>query len=255
MGLLDALLANESGGRNVANVDQGTSSGQAQGYFQITTGTWNDFGGQQYAPNPLAASYDQQADIASRIPLRRWDESTVAKMRATGLPVDPNKTLGENLAMNGESFAGRGGGGTAPTGTAVTSTPVSPAPARDNEPMQALADAFAMRDSLAAQETLPQRPQSLLADTLAQAATPSGTGGIVADATDQETAMVPYSESLAPSAVPETSAPAETVPQTDAAPTTGGLADLFDVKDIGISTELDPYTGQPRPYRPRRAYG
>lgn len=258
MGLLDALLANESGGRNVANVDQGTSSGQAQGYFQITTGTWNDFGGQRYAPNPLAASYDQQADIASRIPLRRWDESTVAKMRATGLPVDPNRTLGENLAMNGESFASRGGGSDgspgSPSGTATAS--VSPMSPRDRgDPMQALADAFAMRDSLAAQETQTQQPKSLLADTMAQAVNPSGTGGIVPDATDQETAMVPYSESLAPSAVPETPAPAEAMPQTDAAPTTGGLADLFDVKDIGIETELDPYTGQPRPYRPRRAYG
>ena len=65
--LLGALLKNESGGRNVANTTEGTSSGQAQGYFQITTGTWNDFGGQKYAPNPLQASYEQQADIASRI--------------------------------------------------------------------------------------------------------------------------------------------------------------------------------------------
>jgi hypothetical protein len=104
MNLLGALLGNESGGRNIANTTQGTSSGQAQGYFQITTGTWNDFGGTKYAPTPLQATYAQQAEIASKIPLKRWDESTVAKMRATGKPIDPNKTLGENLAAVGEGF-------------------------------------------------------------------------------------------------------------------------------------------------------
>src|SRR5262247_1421860 len=102
--LLQALLRNESGGRNIPNVHQGTSSGQAQGYFQITTGTWNDFGGQEFAPTPLEATYEQQAEIASRIPLKRWDESTVAQMRATGKAIDPNRTLGENLAMHGEDF-------------------------------------------------------------------------------------------------------------------------------------------------------
>ncbi len=104
MSLLSALLGNESGGRNIANTTQGTSSGQAQGYFQITTGTWNDFGGTRYASNPLGATYAEQADIASKIPLKRWDSSTLAAMRATGKPIDPNKTLGENLAMNGENF-------------------------------------------------------------------------------------------------------------------------------------------------------
>ena len=67
--LLSALFANESaGGQNIANTHEGTSSGQAQGYFQITTGTWDEFGGQQYAPNPLKASYAEQAAIASKIP-------------------------------------------------------------------------------------------------------------------------------------------------------------------------------------------
>lgn len=102
--LLGALIANESGGRNIPNVHEGTSSGQAQGYFQITTGTWKDFGGLQFAPTPMQATPQQQAAIAAKIPLKRWDESTVAKMRATGRPIDPNRTLGENLAMNGETF-------------------------------------------------------------------------------------------------------------------------------------------------------
>jgi len=104
--LLSALFANESaGGQNIANTHEGTSSGQAQGYFQITTGTWDEFGGQQYAPNPLKASYAEQAAIASKIPLSRWDSSTIARMRATGYPVNPHATLGQNLASNGESFS------------------------------------------------------------------------------------------------------------------------------------------------------
>lgn len=103
--LLSALLANESGGRNIANTTQGTSSGQAQGYFQITTGTWNEFGGQKYAPTPMQATYAEQAAIASQIPLRRWDSSTIARMRATGRPFDISKTFGQNLVANGESFS------------------------------------------------------------------------------------------------------------------------------------------------------
>ena len=103
--LLEALLKNESGGKNVTNVNATTSSGRARGYFQITDGTWKEFGGDKYAPTALEASYDQQADIASKIPLKRWDESTVALMRATGRPINVNATLGENLAMNKEAFA------------------------------------------------------------------------------------------------------------------------------------------------------
>lgn len=114
--LLDALLRNESGGRNIANTHEGTSSGQAQGHFQITTGTWRDFGGGKYAPNPLGATYEQQAEIASKIPLKRWDPSTINQMRATGMPVDPNRTLGENLGGNFNSGK---------YGLSITGTPVS----------------------------------------------------------------------------------------------------------------------------------
>ena len=117
--LLDALLRNESGGRNIANTDEGTSSGQAQGHFQITTGTWRDFGGGKYAPTPLGATYEQQADIASKIPLKRWDPSTIAAMRATGLPVNPNQTLGQNLGGNFDSSKY----GLGVPGTGITSYP------------------------------------------------------------------------------------------------------------------------------------
>lgn len=138
--LLDALLRNESGGRNIPNVHQGTSSGQAQGHFQITTGTWKDFGGGKYAPNPLGATYEQQAEIASKIPLKRWDSSTIDAMRRTGMPVNPNLTLGENLGGNFNSDryglsaspegAGRQGGPLGPRpGLTLTSTPGNLVPA------------------------------------------------------------------------------------------------------------------------------
>lgn len=122
--LLDALLRNESGGRNIANTHEGTTSGQAQGHFQITTGTWKDFGGTKYAPTPLGATYEQQAEIASKIPLKRWDSSTINAMRATGLPVDPSRTLGENLGGNFNSgkYALNVAAGGVP-GTGITSMP------------------------------------------------------------------------------------------------------------------------------------
>lgn len=129
--LLGALLKNESGGRNIPNVHQGTSSGQAQGYFQITTGTWDDFGGRKYAANPLGATYAQQAEIASKIPLKRWDKSTLNAMAATGLPIDPNRTLGENLAMHGENF------GAGPTNDPNAATPQRPDAKSPQEAMDA----------------------------------------------------------------------------------------------------------------------
>ncbi len=105
MSFLQTLFNIESGGgKNIANTTQGTSSGQAQGYFQITTGTWNEFGGQQFAPTPLQASYSQQAAIASQIPLGRWDPITISALRAGGYNVDPSQTLGQNLANNGENI-------------------------------------------------------------------------------------------------------------------------------------------------------
>src|SRR6185503_9794639 len=95
--ILGAMIRNESGGRNIPNVHQGTSSGQAQGYVQITTGTWRDFApraGVDLAkyPTPMKAAdgspvpWEIQSKVAGIIPLKRWDESTIAKMRATGKP-------------------------------------------------------------------------------------------------------------------------------------------------------------------------
>jgi hypothetical protein len=252
MGLLQALLANESGGRNIANTTQGTSSGQAQGFFQITTGTWNDFGGQQYAPNPMQASYAQQAAIASKIPLKRWDESTVAKMQATGLKVDPNKTLGENLAANGEGFgaaptarvsgpveaAGGGGGNEAAKDAPQLYTPpvaAPPAAAADTT-------ADAIGDLLGKDRDF-GTPFSSLAKTLASVVSEKQSTGL-SNAPNSPSLGVPNFErsQLIQTDMPE---------MTTAAPT--GLANLFKVGDIGQAAALNvDQLGQPLR---RRQYG
>ena len=228
-GLLDALLKNESGGRNVANVHQGTSSGQAQGYFQITTGTWNDFGGQQYAPTPMQASYEQQAAVAAKIPLKRWDESTVAKMRATGIPIDPNRTLGENLAAAGEGFGG-----------AVTSTAAADGGGGSQPPPPPPPDLFARAA---------EAPRSHLAETLSSSIGRRSGGG-------QQPALDSGSPPLSPpiefaKATPEFTQPA--APVAAPAQEDGGLASLFKVKDIGGAGKIDPVTGQPLIPRPKWA--
>lgn len=111
---LEALQHFESGGKNVPNVHQGTSSGQAQGYNQITTGTWKEFGGLAFAPTPLEATPEQQNVIAAKIPMKRWAPETLAYLQQKGFKLDPNKTLGENIAMNG---------GTAPSGAVAGAPP------------------------------------------------------------------------------------------------------------------------------------
>ena len=90
----------DRGGSNIANTHQGTSSGQAQGYNQITTGTWKEFGGLGYAPTPLQATQDQQNAIAAKIPLGRWAPETLAFLRNSGFSVNPKATLADNIAAN-----------------------------------------------------------------------------------------------------------------------------------------------------------
>jgi Transglycosylase-like domain len=91
----------ERGGTNIANTTQGTSSGQAQGYNQITTGTWREFGGTAYAPTPLQATREQQNAIAAKIPLGRWAPETLDYLRANGFSVNTKATLADNIAANG----------------------------------------------------------------------------------------------------------------------------------------------------------
>lgn len=132
---LGALQHFESGGQNVANTHQGTSSGQAQGYNQITTGTWKEFGGLAYAPTPLQATRDQQNAIAAKIPMGRWAPETLNYLRSHGFKVDTSKTLAQNIAMNGGTVAT-----TPPAGsTAGTGAGVPPPSAQPGDNLMALA--------------------------------------------------------------------------------------------------------------------
>jgi len=54
----------ESGGRNLP-----PNSAGASGYYQIIPGTWQAYGGGQYAPSAYQATAQEQAVVASRI----WD--------------------------------------------------------------------------------------------------------------------------------------------------------------------------------------
>lgn len=244
--LLGALLRNESGGRNIPNVHQGTSSGQAQGYFQITTGTWNDFGGQKYAPTPLQATYQQQAEIASAIPLKRWDESTVALMRGTGKPIDPNRTLGENLAANGEDF------GTGPTQVASASGASTKANDAD------IGGGGGSPQADAAPTLIPpaERHYSQLANDLATSVgnRVSRGGYDTAPLASEGADYVPVPDFA--SANPETPPPVPTpTPGGPAADFTPALADLFKVAEVGQAAAIDPMTGLPKLPRPQRIYG
>jgi hypothetical protein len=110
---LDIVLNAESGDRNINNTRQGTSSGQAQGNLQITTGTWNDFAPKagidlkQY-PTPQSAPRSVQIQVGNTIPLNRWANSTVQAVLAKYPGIDTSQTLG---AIQSAALAGSGGSG------------------------------------------------------------------------------------------------------------------------------------------------
>lgn len=104
---LDIVLQAESGDRNINNTTQGTSSGQAQGNLQITTGTWNDFAPKagvdlKKYPTPDSAPRDVQIAVGNTIPLNRWAQSTVNKVLAQYPGIDTSQPLGaiQSAAIN-----------------------------------------------------------------------------------------------------------------------------------------------------------
>lgn len=58
----DAVAQCESGNQNIEN-----ATSTASGYFQIIDGTWRQFGGLEYAPRAIEATYEQQLAVAERI--------------------------------------------------------------------------------------------------------------------------------------------------------------------------------------------
>jgi hypothetical protein len=109
---LDIVLNAESGDRNIPNTHATTSSGQAQGNAQITTGTWNDFAPRagvdlKRYPTPMDAPRDVQIKVANVIPLNRWAASTVNAVSAKYPGIDTSQTLGaiQSAVLNGGSGA------------------------------------------------------------------------------------------------------------------------------------------------------
>lgn len=56
------IVQHESGGQNLSYGDASST-----GYFQIQQPTWNDYGGQQYAPSPYQATLAQQYAVSLKI--------------------------------------------------------------------------------------------------------------------------------------------------------------------------------------------
>jgi hypothetical protein len=266
--LLDALLRNESGGRNVPNVNQGTSSGQAQGYFQITEGTWKDFGGDKFAPNPLKASYAQQAEIASKIPLKRWDKSTIAAMQATGKKIDPDLTLGENLVANGENIATTpdmvtaGGAARHPQnpqvgkgGYVAPGTPAAAATAAvaaDTPPTALVPDNAG--DYALSQMLEQNNPFSKLATTLSSSVRGGGSGAESGLVDQANTPITPAPEFAKATPEPAMLAPVGLPTDTPEAAAESGLGQLFKLADnIGQAAALNTDAAG-MPIR-RRTYG
>jgi hypothetical protein len=131
---MDIVLNAESGNRNIANTHATTSSGQAQGYPQITTGTWTDFAPKagvdlkQY-PTPMDAPRDVQIKVASQIPLNRWAASTVNAVLAKYPGIDTSQPLGaiQSAAINPSGApTAVAGGPSAPPATGQPGQPGQP---------------------------------------------------------------------------------------------------------------------------------
>lgn len=128
--ILSTIMRIESGGRNVPqsiddiNMRQGDP---AQGYYQITGGTWGEFGGPKTGyKSAIDAPYPTQLAIAQNIPVARWGPATQAALRQAGYEPQSGETLGQMLARYGEDpNATRPedvGGSSVGGGTAMAST-------------------------------------------------------------------------------------------------------------------------------------
>jgi hypothetical protein len=122
MTILSTIMGVESsGGHNVTQGNIGDINNQtgdlAQGYFQITGGTWAQFGGLNTGYTQAnQAPYATQLQIAQNIPVSRWGPDTQAALQAAGYSPQRGQTLGQLMAANGET----GSQTTAADGSTVT---------------------------------------------------------------------------------------------------------------------------------------
>jgi hypothetical protein len=246
----------ESGGRNIPNTTQGTSSGQAQGYDQITTGTWREFAPaagidlNKY-PTALSAPKQLQRQVASNIPLERWDPKTLNGLKAAGFSVQPNLTLGQNIAQNGGAPAPAGGIDILSGSPTDYSAPV--ADAARNAAIGAAAAAIApKRDILAAPPTDYSATAAAPAAPTTQGITvetPVGSASGQANFTVSPSGPAPTSTSINP--------PGKSAPQSIMSAPGGGLEVMNSLPVVGpgilkagaaANALVSPYigSGQPR---------
>jgi hypothetical protein len=106
--ILSTIMGVESsGGHNITQGNIGDINNRtgdlAQGYFQITGGTWSQFGGGATGYNSaLAAPYATQVQIAQNIPVSRWGPDTQAALGAAGYFPQRGETLGQMMSRYGE---------------------------------------------------------------------------------------------------------------------------------------------------------
>lgn len=111
MSILSSILGVESGGRNITQGNIGDINNQtgdlAQGFFQITGGTWSQFGGLNTGfGSAISAPYQTQLQVAENIPVARWGPATQSALASAGYTYAGNETLGQLMAAYGESSTG-----------------------------------------------------------------------------------------------------------------------------------------------------
>jgi hypothetical protein len=119
-GFRGELINAESSGRNVTNQAEG-----AEGYYQITAPTWQDFAPRagvdltQY-PSAIHAPYEIQSKVADLIPMGRWGPRTQQILAAKFGQLDPRQPMG--------AFAQRFGPGPGSPGGPMPTVPNQPVP-------------------------------------------------------------------------------------------------------------------------------
>jgi hypothetical protein len=133
--ILATIMRTESGGKNIPqNIDDINMrrGDPAQGFYQITGGTWREHGGDATGhKSALDAPYVTQLQIAQNIPIERWGPATQEALKSAGYEPKPGETLGQMLARYNEDptatrpedVGGSSAGGT----TAVAAAPAAPA--------------------------------------------------------------------------------------------------------------------------------
>ena len=97
--ILSTIMRIESGGRNVTQGEIGDINNRtgdlAKGFYQITGGTWRDFGGEKVGfKSAIDAPYGAQLQVAQNIPVARWGPNTQTALRQAATSPSPAKPWG-----------------------------------------------------------------------------------------------------------------------------------------------------------------